>query len=325
MVYNILIVGAGQLGSRHLQSIKTTKLEVKINVCDISPEALKVAEERYSQIPDNKNVKEIKFITSLDQAERHIDFAIIATGSKGRAEIISKVLSVCHVDYMLIEKVLFQRPEEYSAIQSLLAQNKVKAWVNCPRRMNDFYKKLSGDLRGKTISVVIEGHQWGLGCNAIHFIDLVSFLTGCREYTMAEKLDKQILKSKREGYIEFSGELYLDYPNGSQCRIISHPEGDETPVIVTIISEEERLLIDESKGEVFISKKENNWLWKNEKFRLKYQSELTSEVFEKLMQVQRCDLTPYAESAELHLPFIETMLTFLDKNYQSGIKNCPIT
>jgi len=325
MIYNILIVGAGQLGSRHLQSVKTTNLEVKIVVCDISPEALKVAEERYLQIPDNKNVKEIKFITSLDQAERHIDFAIIATGSKGRAEIISKILSISHVDYMLIEKILFQRPEEYRVIQNLLTQNKVKAWVNCSRRMNDFYKELSGDLRGKTISVVIEGHQWGLGCNAIHFIDLVSFLTGCRKYTMTEKLDKQILKSKREGYIEFSGELYLNYSNGSQCRIISHPEGGETPVIMTIVSEEERLLIDESLGEAFISKKGNNWEWRNEKFRIKFQSELTSEVFENLIHNELCDLTPYEESAKLHKPFIKAILGFLNRNYQEGIKNCPIT
>lgn len=325
MVYNILIVGAGQLGSRHLQSVKTTNLEVKIFVYDISSEALKMAEERYLQIPNNKNIKEIKFITSLEQSERHIDFAIIATGSKGRAKIISKVLSLCYVNYMLIEKVLFQSLEEYSTVQKLLAQNKVEAWVNCPRRMNDFYKELSGNLSGETISVIIEGYQWGLGCNAIHFIDLVSFLTNCSEYTIEEKLDKQILKSKREGYIEFSGELRLAYRNGTKCRIISHALESYCPMILTITLKHCRILVDESKGKVFISKMENDWNWETKEFKLKYQSELTSEVFESLVVNNDCELTRYEESMQLHRPLIEMLLGFLDKNYQSGIKNCPIT
>lgn len=325
MVYNVLIVGAGQLGSRHLQSIKKASLITHIFVYDISVDSLKMAEERYRQLADEGKVERIEFTTSLDRIASDIDFAIVATGATGRAEIIASILKLCCVRYMLIEKVLFQNLQDYTTVQKLLESRKVQAWVNCPRRMNTFYRELAPIFCGQKISVVVEGYQWGLGCNAIHFIDWVSFLTGCTEYTIEEKLDKQILKSKRDGYIEFSGEVYLTYRNGTQCRIISHAKESGCPMILTITSEHYRILVDENKGKIFISKRENDWTWEDKQFRMKYQSELTSEVLESLIANNDCELTRYEESIQLHKPFIEMLLGFLNRNYQVGIKNCPIT
>lgn len=325
MIYNILIVGAGQLGSRHLQSVKKASLKTRIFVYDISLDSLKIAEERYRQLDDEGNVERIEFTTSLDSIAPDIDFAIVATGATGRAEIITLILDICRVRFMLIEKVLFQNLQDYARIQNLLELKKVQAWVNCPRRMNAFYQELATIFYGQKISIVVEGYQWGLGCNAIHFIDLVSFLTGCTEYVIEEKLDKQIHESKRKGYVEFSGELYLTYRNGTQARMISHANENGCSISLTITSACCRILIDEGKGKIFISKKENDWAWESQQFRLKYQSELTSEVLESLIMNNNCSLTRYEESMELHQPFIEAMLVFLDRNYQVGIKNCPIT
>ncbi|MBS7196834.1 MAG: Gfo/Idh/MocA family oxidoreductase [Bacteroidales bacterium] len=325
MIYNILIVGAGQLGSRHLQSIKGTSLKTNIFVYDISIDSLRIAEKRYRQLVDEGNVEKIEFTTSLESVAINIDFAIVATGAKGRAEIIASILDACCIKYMLIEKVLFQNLQDYIRIQNLLKLKKVQAWVNCPRRMNMFYQELASTFYGQKISVVVEGYQWGLGCNTIHFIDLIAFLTGCREYVVTERLDKQIFESKRKGYIEFSGELYLKYRNGAQVRIISYANENGCPMNLTITSESCRILIDENKGEIFISKRENGWMWESKQFRLKYQSELTSEVLECLIKNSTCELTPYEESIKLHQPFIEAILAFLDRNYQAGIRNCPIT
>lgn len=324
MTYYILIVGAGQLGSRHLQSVKQTKLKTRIMVYDVSVESLNMAKERYEQIPENKHIESIEFVTSLSRVNGDIDFAIIATSSIGRAAIISSVLDVCNVKFMLIEKVLFQNLSDYHVIQTLLNSRKVKAWVNCPRRMNTFYRELSTSLTGQNLSVTFEGYRWGMGCNSIHYIDLMSFLCHCDEYVIVEKLDKQVLDSKRKGYSEFTGEIFLTFRNKSQCRIISHNE-DSQGLILTIVSEDYRIVIDEGKGEVFISSRANGWNWANEKFKLRYQSELTSIVYEDLIAQSDCELTPYSESARLHQPFISMLLKFLNTNCQNGIDNCPIT
>lgn len=325
MVYNILIAGAGQIGSRHLQSLKKTNLKSRIFVYDISTESLKVARERYNQIPGGEQIEEIEFADSLEGVMPEIDFAVIATGSKGRAQIIRSLTEVCRVRYMLIEKVLFQSLPEYGQVMELLGKKGIQAWVNCPRRMNPFYKDLAGKLVNEKLSVTVEGTQWGIGCNTIHFIDFVSFLTGCNEYVLEEHLEPEILDSKRAGYLEFTGEISLSWANGTKCRIVSHREGEYFPPVILVVCESLRMLIDENEGEIFVARKSDNWEWVNEKFRIKFQSELTSEVFEGLMLHQSCDLTPYTESVQLHKPFIEMLLGFLDRNYQSGIKSCPVT
>ena len=325
MIYNILIIGAGQLGSRHLQSIKKANLRMRIFVYDISLDSLRVAEERYRQIPEEKNVEEIVFLTSLGQVAKNIDFTVVATGSGGRCEIITLLLNVCHVKYMVIEKVLFQNIQDYNSIRDLLHIKNVKAWVNCPRRMNSFYMELAKSLNGQSLWATVVGGPWGLGCNAIHFIDLIAFLCGCSDYSIKENLDTEILKSKREGYLEFTGELCLNYTKGTQCKLVSWKEGGDSPLMLTIWSEHTRVLIDENGGKAFISRRGQDWKWSEEKFRMKYQSELTAEVLEDLILNQKCDLTTYAESEKLHVPFIKMLLAFLGKNYQTGIENCPIT
>ena len=74
----ILIAGAGQLGSRHLQGVKTSNLDLDIWVFDISEESLKVAEERYNQV-ESKTNKTVHYIKSLREVPFYIDVVIVAS------------------------------------------------------------------------------------------------------------------------------------------------------------------------------------------------------------------------------------------------------
>ena len=56
-MYNIAIIGAGQLGSRHLQGLKLAKLPIKIQVVDSSAESLAVAKSRYEEVVTNHKVQ----------------------------------------------------------------------------------------------------------------------------------------------------------------------------------------------------------------------------------------------------------------------------
>ena len=70
----ILIAGAGQLGSRHLQGVKTSKNELDIWVYDLCKESLKVAEVRYNQV-ESKN-KTAHFVDTLEEVPNNIDVLI---------------------------------------------------------------------------------------------------------------------------------------------------------------------------------------------------------------------------------------------------------
>lgn len=58
---NILLIGAGQLGSRHLQGI--AKIDFKANICVVDPSeiSIEIAKERYKQINKNEKINSIEF------------------------------------------------------------------------------------------------------------------------------------------------------------------------------------------------------------------------------------------------------------------------
>ena len=58
---NILIIGSGELGSRHLQALTKTNININIQVVDPSNESLKIASERFKEFPENKNVNSVNF------------------------------------------------------------------------------------------------------------------------------------------------------------------------------------------------------------------------------------------------------------------------
>jgi len=91
--YNIVIVGAGQLGSRHLQSLKQIHLLSNLFVIDPNLHSLDLAKERYNQIESNNNIQKIIFSPDVKCLPEVIDFLVLATNSNGRCQIIESLIS----------------------------------------------------------------------------------------------------------------------------------------------------------------------------------------------------------------------------------------
>ena len=75
---NIALIGAGQLGSRHLQALAQVKQPISIQVIDSSSDSLKVAEARFNEVSSNFKGK-ISFHNDISSLEKNIDVAIVAT------------------------------------------------------------------------------------------------------------------------------------------------------------------------------------------------------------------------------------------------------
>ena len=78
-VSNILISGAGQLGSRYLQGLIKCRLPLRIYVQDIYHESLYRAKQRWNEVFIPETLHEVSFRTSLDSLPQEIDIAIVAT------------------------------------------------------------------------------------------------------------------------------------------------------------------------------------------------------------------------------------------------------
>lgn len=321
---NITLIGAGQLGSRHLQALALVKQPISIQVIDPSVDSLKVAEARFKEVSTNFK-GEISFHTEISSTKKNIDIAIIATNSKVRRTVIEQLISTSKVKYLILEKVLFVKTDDYNAVEVLLMENNIKTWVNCPRRMMPFYQNLQKKLSG-TIHFSATGNAWGLGCNGIHLLDLFAFLTRSNNIVLSNDLiDKTVIESKRPGYIEFTGTI-TGHTDKHSFHITSFPN-DSSPLQITINTSAARYSIQEgATGKVGISKLENGWKWEDESFTMPFQSQLTNIVVDDLLETGNCSLTTFKESSALHLIFLTNLISFLRKvNNSNSIDECLIT
>lgn len=321
----IAVIGAGQLGSRHLQALSRMSIPVQIEVVDPEPVSLKTAKARFEEMPSNQDVVRINYFSSLHELSKKIDLAIIATSSDIRADVVRKLIELCDVRYFILEKVLFQRPEEYGEIKILLGKKGIGTWVNHPRRAFPYYQKLKELLNGShQISYQVQGGDWGLACNSLHMIDHLAFLTGEDSLEVStERLNRLIIPSKRKGFIEFTGTL--------AGQIGPHPfeffcHNEVSPVIITICSDNLNVIIDEANGWIRMAKKVCGWKWEEEKEKIIYfQSELSDKIAGDIISSGRCDLPTYEQAMNLHLPLINSLIEYLSLLDQKKYDYCPIT
>lgn len=322
-MFKIAIIGAGQLGSRHLQGVKTTDLELSIEVVDSSNHSMKIAESRYNEIVENSYSKKICFLSSIDELSEELDLVIIATSSAPRFAITNELIQKKNVRNILFEKVLFQKEDDFYEVKKLLKENNIRSWINCPRRIYDFYNTIKKELsKNDNIIFTVVGGEWGLGSNSIHMIDIIAYLTGQTNYTLLTKgLNKKIYPSKRSGYVEFCGILSGTTEKGDIFNFISQENSSTTPLL-SIVTHNKKFIIDEVNG--FMDTFNDN-RWDIQKIQVPYQSQLTGKVIENILSSKDPNLTTYDESMKLHLPFISSLLDFYNMITGDNSKNCPIT
>ena len=314
----VLIAGAGQLGSRHLQGVKSSTHELEIWVYDLSQESLKVAEERYNQI-NSEFPKIAHFVQSLDEVPTEIDVVIVASNSKPRYAIVAQLLVSHNVKYMVLEKFLFPRLSEYDEIAMLLNEKNVKTWVNCPRRMWDGYAYIKSLLDNtKPIDYSFEGGEWGMCCNTIHFIDIFMYLNGEKEFTLnLDNLIPEVVGSKRPGYVEVHGTEVFTTPKGSCLKLISTSDFDGVSRSV-IKNGKTKIEYFESKGEIFVNENSKT-------VPIYFQSGLSGVLVDELLETGKCRLSTYEQSASYHVAYLSQLAPFINKIKGWTSDSCPIT
>ncbi|WP_195652794.1 Gfo/Idh/MocA family oxidoreductase [Bacteroides cellulosilyticus] len=314
----ILIAGAGQLGSRHLQGAKMSRNELDIWVYDLSLESLKVAEERYNQISSDI-FKKVHFVTSLDEVPQTIDVAIVASSSKPRYIIVTQILLSHEVKYLVLEKFLFPRLSDYAEIEKLLKEKKVMTWVNCPRRMLDGYVYIKSLIdTSKPIDFSYEGGEWGMCCNTIHFADIFMFLNGEDTFVCnIDQLEHEVVDSKRAGYVELHGTEIFTTPKGSTLRLSSMPD-KECDALAVIKNGKLTVEYYEGKGEVYVN-------GEKKEFSVQYQSSLTGLMLDYLFASGNCNLSTYAKSSAYHIEYLSKIAPFINKIKGWTTDSCPIT
>ncbi|HEX2787464.1 MAG TPA: Gfo/Idh/MocA family oxidoreductase [Ignavibacteria bacterium] len=320
---NIAVIGAGQLGSRHLQGLARLNIENNIYVIDPSKESLETAMQRFDEI-QHSNTKKIFFSEEIDIKDK-LDIAIIATNSLQRREVIEKLLNSVKVDYLIIEKFLFPSLEDYSAIETLISEKCKGAWVNCVRRAYDFYNSIKNQISGEEyISYNYNGYNLRPASNSIHHLDLFSYLCGSFKLDIdSTGLDANLLKAKRDSYVEFKGTI-IAKADKNIFMLTSYNTGN-APAVIEIKTPRYRYFIEEGKRQVIKSFEENNWEYQTGAFEYPMQSALTNLIVEEIIKEGSCKLTDYKESFYIHKQFLKSIFEFYKTKRGEDISFCPIT
>ena len=325
-MYNIAIIGAGQIGSRHLQAMVKTDEPATVHLVDPSKESLRIARERFSQV-DERVTGNIELLCNryVDSLSESVDLAIVATCSDIRAKVIKELTRKKEIKNFILEKVLFQKEAEYFEIDELLEKNNIPAWVNCYMRSRDFYKELRNQISlDKKVEMRVEGSLWGIGCNSIHFIDYFSYLTGCNNFHFTDSsLNNKIITSKRTGFIEFSGKLEGKNTQGHSLSLICHDTGRD-PIKINITNGSKTHEIIDCVDHV-IYRVTDGHIETEKNVSIPFQSQATDKLVHQIRCFGDCDLTTYHELMNLHLPLIRILIEHTQNLSGTSEKLCRIT
>ncbi|HPT11017.1 MAG TPA: NAD-binding protein [Bacteroidales bacterium] len=324
-MHRIIVSGAGQLGSRHLQGLAKATLPYEITVIDPSSVSLSTAKVRFDEAYASGSLKEARYFTNIREAGlEEADLAIIATNADIRPVVIEELLSAIKIKYLILEKVVFQSVTVFEQAIKTIKDKNAKAWVNCPRRVWPFYRDMCSELKdAENFRMEVKGSDWGMACNSIHFVDLFAFLTGDALVSVSgHEFDRKMKESKRAGFFEVTGTIELRNSKGT-CTMSSFEEAG-APLQITIETAEKTFIITEQKGECIIYGKETS---NPETIRIPvpYQSSLTGDVASAILTEGRCGLTTLEESYLHHKALLPILCAHFSRITGREIINCPIT
>jgi hypothetical protein len=320
------IIGAGQIGSRHLQALCHLDNPARIDLVDPSNESLQVAQKRFAEVSSPKiNDKELYFHNNTNDLPFTLDLVIVATNSIAREEALRNVTRKRHVKNLILEKVLFQKIEQYIEVDNFLKESSVNVWVSCWMRTTDLFQQIKSFLNLKySIQVKVEGSQWRMGTSSIHFMDLFSYFTECADFKFTDiRLSNKLIDSRHRGCKEFSGKMTGENLRGDTLNLICMGPKDELPTI-EITNGRDKYKITGLSGDVGFESS-NDLSTHIGKTSLPYQSQLTHIWVKDIIEKGSCDLPTYAESMPLHLELIRAFTNHLEKITGKGIDACPIT
>ena len=100
----VVIIGAGQLGSRYLQSLSRSAYPLDIWTMDIDTASLETARRRYEEVSGKDRKNQVHYVQRMDMFPLYIDVAILSSTSKPRYSILYDLLNRAKVSYILLEK-----------------------------------------------------------------------------------------------------------------------------------------------------------------------------------------------------------------------------
>lgn len=326
---NVVIVGCGNMGSWHLVSLLGLGEECRFQVVEPDGRSVEVARKRVRQaVEAGAREAQIEWLDDLGRVSGGADLAIIATLATGRVRVMEELMSRGQRVF-LVEKVVCQSEEEYARLVEWMRERGVRGWVNCTRRYCEFYQSVAEMLSDSDGPVVmnVKAGAIGLGCNAIHMIDLFGWLCGNGgevrlggEYVRGELLQN----SRGRELCEFAGTLVGGTDRGDMLTVSFVPDGDGE-VSVGIANKDVRAAVNEISGRGVVATRQGGWGYVERGFRIPYSSELTRVIAGEIFSTGSCRLPRVEELFAAHRELFSVFGGVMAGVLGERAELCPIT
>ncbi len=319
---NILIVGAGNIGSRHIQSLISIS-EFSLFVIDPTLSS----RENILSIIGEHNYKKVTFLDNINQINLKIDFAIVSTDASPRKKIIIELLKF-GVKNFLIEKIVCQSTSDYLELLDE-TNNKANVWVNFPRRYMPIYDHLKKSLKkdDEPIRMLVDAGNLGIACGAIHQIDLFQYLTDAVEFKIQEEFLKlKVIETKRKNYIDFAGNFIIETDNNSSLTL-NFTEDEFWPLLEIYRNSKRYVIIDSDNCFSKTALKSDMWQWKENRIKAEQPlvSRITVKIINDIINNGDCKMPTLADSFITHKLILDVLLDYYNKNIDNSKNILPIT
>jgi len=211
-----LVVGFGGMGCRHAQSLLSLNSFDKIFIIEPNEEIF----TRNCQLIGAEKNTSIQRIFELDSIGEGLEIVVIATLADVRFKYFSDTINL-KPKFILLEKVVFQSKIDFDKAKDILVKCKSKVYGNLPNRYFSNYSSLKAE-NNNILSMRVTGPDFGLLCNAIHYIDLFQFLTNADVIISEYSSGFTPLKNKRsDQFLESEGTFRFKTKEGIGLEIVS--------------------------------------------------------------------------------------------------------
>jgi hypothetical protein len=322
MIKNILVIGCGNIGSRHIQALSNLPFDTHIEIVDPDLNSHKIAQSRLNEINYNKQKHEFLWHVSISELkQKHNDLVIVATTALNRLPILKKLLP--NNSKFLIEKMVCQSVKEYDELLDLMKKFNAKGWVNTPLRYFESWNKIKDKIdTSKPLYVsIIASNISALGTNAIHYLDLFSWFTDNYKIKLNGEflINKLFLNKRGNNLIEFAGTLIGKNSDSSSISLTFLPD-TKIPTTVNIVNDDNHIFVNETEQKSFNFAKNQEL-----EFKFEHVSSTTNKIVSDIILKDSCTLTTVENSYFLHREIINTFNKHIKKITNKELEQCPIT
>lgn len=295
----VLISGAGELGSRYLQSMVSCALPLAVHLHSNNPRSLEICQQRWLDVEGQASPHRLVMCHDLSNLPDRLDLVIVSSTADSRPMLVHSIARRFQVSNWLIEKVLAQSVQ---GIEQMLVNLSAgcQSWVNYYMRADAWYAEIKNHLLpGTQKHMKVHGGAWGLACNSLHFIHLHAWFSESHLVSLnTGGLSGEWHESKRPGNWEIFGELSAEFADGGRLDLLAKPG----PVKYSLSLQDGPYTwqIDEPSG---IARRSDGFEVRG---RVPYQSE--RKLVEEILSSGNCRLPTFAAVANTDQLFIGAMM-----------------